>query len=93
MPASTLRLDPRGPWEVVLANGISVRLGRRQLQERLDRFLRIGAPLVTSRATDIAYLDMRYSSGFSVGWRTAGSPTQTSGPDDGSLNQKRDQDV
>ena len=93
MAVSALRLDPRGAWEVVLANGVSVRLGRRQLQDRLERFLRVGAPLVASRATDISYLDMRYSNGFSVGWRTAGSPGQATGSDDGNQHQKRDQDV
>ena len=30
---SALRLDPRGAWELDLANGVSVRFGRRQLQE------------------------------------------------------------
>ncbi len=93
-PVGALRLDARGAWEIVLANGIAVRLGRRQLQDRLERFLHVGAPLVTSRPSDIAYLDMRYSNGFSVGWRTAGSPqSQPSASDEGNLNQKRDQDV
>ena len=71
---SALRLDPRGAWELDLANGVSVRFGRRQLQERVERFVRVGAAVVASRPSDIAFLDMRYSNGFAVGWRTQGTP-------------------
>jgi cell division protein FtsQ len=71
---SALRLDPRGAWELDLANGVSVRFGRRQLQERVERFVRVGAAVVAGRPNDIAFLDMRYSNGFAVGWRTQGAP-------------------
>jgi cell division protein FtsQ len=93
MPMTALRLDARGAWEIDLANGVTVRLGRRQVQERLERFLRAGAPLVSTRSTDIAFLDMRYSNGFSVGWRTPGSTQSAPAQDEGTPNQKRNQDV
>jgi cell division protein FtsQ len=93
MPMTALRLDARGAWEIDLANGVTVRLGRRQVQERLERFLHAGAALVTTRSTDIAFLDMRYSNGFSVGWRTPGTPQPAPGLDEGNQNQKRNQDV
>jgi cell division septal protein FtsQ len=32
-----------------------------------------GARLVSQRATDIAYVDMRYSNGFAVGWKGGSS--------------------
>jgi cell division protein FtsQ len=70
---TSLRLDDRGAWELDLANGSTVRFGRRQLQERVDRFVRVGAAVVAGRPNDIAYVDMRYSNGFSIGWRTAGA--------------------
>jgi cell division protein FtsQ len=70
---TSLRLDARGAWEMDLSNGATVRLGRRQVQERLERFVRVGAPVVAGRPNDIAYVDMRYSNGFSVGWRMAGT--------------------
>jgi cell division protein FtsQ len=41
---SSLRLDARGAWELDLANGATVRFGRRQLQERVERFVTVGAP-------------------------------------------------
>ncbi len=76
---TSLRLDARGAWEMDLASGATVRFGRRQLQERVERFVRVGAPVVAGRPTEIAYVDMRYSNGFSVGWRTAGAAKSAAG--------------
>ena len=90
---TALRLDPRGAWELDLANGVTVRLGRRQLQERVERFLKVGVPVVAARPNDIAFLDMRYSNGFSVGWRTQGVPTARPAGEERLANLKRDQDA
>lgn len=68
---SAVRLNERGAWELDLANGVTVRLGRRQVDERLERFLDAAVPLVTERATDIEYVDLRYTNGFAVGWKSA----------------------
>jgi cell division protein FtsQ len=65
-----LRLDARGAWELTLDNGIGVRLGRRQVEERFERFMAVALRQVSQRTTDIAYVDMRYTNGFAVGWRT-----------------------
>lgn len=67
---SALRLDARGAWEMDLSDGVTVRLGRRQVDERLQRFLDVAAPVVLPRADEVGYVDMRYSNGFSIGWRT-----------------------
>lgn len=67
---SAARLDPRGAWEFRLDNGVTVRLGRRQVDERFDRFMNSAARLVSVRAGDIDYIDLRYTNGFAVGWRT-----------------------
>ena len=66
---SALRLDPRGAWEMELTNGVTVRLGRNQVDERTDRFIRVAAQVIAGRAAEIGYVDMRYSNGFSIGWR------------------------
>ena len=71
-----LRLDPRGAWEMDLTNGVTVRLGRNQVDRRTDRFIRVAAQVIAGRAADIAYLDMRYSNGFSIGWRKGAGPGQ-----------------
>jgi len=66
---TAMRLDARGAWEFDLANGVTVRLGRRQVDERFEKFMDTALKLVTQRGDDIAYVDMRYTNGFSVGWR------------------------
>ena len=39
MRLTALRLDARGAWEFDLANGVTVRLGRRQVDERFETFM------------------------------------------------------
>lgn len=64
-----LRLDARGAWEIDLDNGVRVRLGRRQVDERFERFVAAALRLVVQRSAEVAYVDMRYTNGFSIGWR------------------------
>jgi len=71
---TALRLDARGAWELQLDNGVSVRFGRRQVEERFERFLAVALRMICQRAGDIAYVDMRYTNGFAVGWRGAAGP-------------------
>lgn len=71
---TALRLDPRGAWEMDLSNGVTVRLGRSQVDQRMDRFLRVAAEVIAGRAADITDVDMRYSNGFSIGWRPGAGP-------------------
>ena len=73
-----VRLDPRGAWEFSLDNGVVVRLGRRQVDERFERFLAAATRLLGTRAQDIAYIDLRYANGFAVGWRQV-KETRSSG--------------
>jgi len=74
-----VRLDARGSWEMTLANGIEVRLGRRNVPERTDLFLEVVANIITGRAGDIDYVDMRYGNGFTIGWK-GGSRTPVADP-------------
>jgi len=69
MRLSALRLDERGAWEFDLANGVTVRLGRRQVDERFEKFINTALKLVSQRGEDIAYVDLRYTNGFAIGWR------------------------
>ncbi len=64
-----LELDARGAWQLTLENGVQVRLGRQQIAERFERFMAVAAKLVSQRAADIAYVDLRYGNGFAVGWK------------------------
>jgi cell division protein FtsQ len=75
-----VNLDPRGAWDMTLQNGVEVRLGRRDVDARTDLFLDIVADIITGRAKDIEYVDMRYSNGFTIGWNN-GSRTPVADPD------------
>ena len=67
---TALRLDARGAWQLDLANGITVRLGRQQVDERFEKFVNAALGIVEHRAADISYVDMRYTNGFAIGWRS-----------------------
>jgi cell division protein FtsQ len=78
MRIAALRLDERGAWEMDLDSGVTVRLGRRDVDERLERFIHTASQVIAHRLTEISYVDMRYSNGFAIGWRNQGTPA--SGP-------------
>jgi len=62
-------LDPRGAWRVQLTNGVELRLGREAPEQRMERVIHPAAPIVNARASELAYVDLRYSNGFALGWR------------------------
>lgn len=74
-----VHLDARGSWEMTLGNGIEVRLGRKAVAARTDLFLDVVADIITGRAMEIEYVDMRYSNGFTIGWK-GGSKTPVNDP-------------
>jgi cell division protein FtsQ len=65
---SRVTLDERGAWNLNLSNGVEVRLGRQDVAARLERFISAASPVIATRTGDVAYVDMRYSNGFSIGW-------------------------
>jgi len=80
-----VHLDARGAWEMTLQNGVEIRLGRREIEARTELFLDIVADIITSRAADIQYVDMRYSNGFTIGWNN-GSNTPMTDPEQNADN-------
>lgn len=65
---SRVTLDERGAWNLNLSNGVEVRLGRDDVAARLERFISAASPVIATRTGDVAYVDMRYSNGFAIGW-------------------------
>jgi cell division protein FtsQ len=82
MRLTAVRLDPRGAWEFDLDNGITVRLGRRQIDERFSRFVEAGVGQISAHANDINYIDMRYTNGFAIGWRSGGQRVASGAADE-----------
>ncbi len=64
-----LELDERGSWRLVLGGGQEIRLGRRDIDERLYRFFDVVAPALAAELKSVEYVDLRYTNGFAVGWR------------------------
>lgn len=53
-----------------LSNGMELRIGKQAYEERLRRFVRSAWPEIREQSERIAYVDMRYTNGFAVGWKT-----------------------
>jgi len=73
---SEVELDARGAWQLTLANGVQVRLGRQDVRARVDRLVRSAGPLLAAQTGAIRYIDLRYSNGFSVGWNATARVAQ-----------------
>ena len=64
--------DSRNATTLVLRNGVSIRLGRRWFDERLQRFISVYPQYLAPQLETIAYVDMRYPNGFVTGQLAAG---------------------
>jgi cell division protein FtsQ len=74
-----VQVDARGAWQMTLQNGVEIRLGRRDVEARTQLFLDVAASIISSREAEIEFVDMRYSNGFTVGWKNGSrSPLEDS---------------
>ncbi len=65
-----LTLDARRSWTLIASN-IEIRLGRKQYNERLQRFAAVFKPRLQKQQQQIQHIDMRYSNGFAIAWKEA----------------------
>jgi len=66
-----LTLAPRGAWHLQLSNGITVILGTNDILMRLQRFVHAYEKQLHARQNEMAYVDLRYTSGMAIGWGTS----------------------
>ena len=64
----SLNMDARGAYTLVLAGGQEIRLGRDDVEQRLETFVGVAAPVLATRFHEVDYVDLRYVNGFAVGW-------------------------
>ena len=64
-----LRVDSRGSVDVELINGLEIRLGRADVERKVERLASIYDSQILPRREKIKRLDMRYSNGFAVAWK------------------------
>lgn len=62
-----LILTPRHAWRVILNNGMTLELGREEMQQRLARFVAAYPHSLAARADSVRYVDLRYRNGFALG--------------------------
>lgn len=67
----SLKMDVRDSWQIVLKNNIYIKLGRKNVVERLNYFIKI-YPILLCKINEtnkyIEYIDLRYTTGFVVKW-------------------------
>lgn len=68
-----LELDERRAWRATLDNGMELMLGRADAYARLLRFAQVYHGLLAAQAPRVARVDLRYSNGLAVRWKTVAS--------------------
>jgi len=66
-----MKLDARRSWSLQMSSGLKLRLGRKQMHERLQRFALVYKNNLQSENREIMHIDMRYTNGFAVAWKEA----------------------
>ena len=66
---SLVAIDSRGAVDIELANGFRIKLGREDVERRIDRLVSIYRQQIKPRRTQIQQLDLRYSNGFAIAWK------------------------
>lgn len=64
---SSLLLNERRAWQIILDNGIRLELGKESLDERIARFFLLYKQL-GNEVDKVSYIDLRYDTGAAVGW-------------------------
>lgn len=74
MRVAEVELDARRALRLTLDGGIVVHLGRSAVEARTDRICGVVVGALAARLASVAYVDMRYTNGFAVGWRDGVAP-------------------
>lgn len=61
-------MDNRGSWTISLDNGVELRLGRGEWLPKIDRFVGLFPDIQVPEGKRLAYVDLRYEHGASVGF-------------------------
>lgn len=67
--AASLRLRENQAWELTLTNGIKLQLGKRDLEQRLERFCRAYPAVFADKLEQLSSVDLRYARGMAVQWK------------------------
>ena len=62
--------DQRQALTLFLVDGVAIRLGRHQFEQRLTRFVAVYTSHILPLIDEVAYVDLRYPNGFAIGSHT-----------------------
>lgn len=68
---SHLELTPYLSWKLILDNGISVRIGQKDVLTRLGHFVKVYPKIIGNRASNVQYIDLQYPNGMAVKWKNS----------------------
>ncbi|MBL0042619.1 MAG: FtsQ-type POTRA domain-containing protein [Xanthomonadales bacterium] len=74
------RMNQRGAWMVLAADGAEFVLGREQTDARLERFILAMRRLPAAEHSRIARADLRFANGFAVVWRAVETAPASTAP-------------
>lgn len=66
---TNLNLNERGAFDFSLSNGITVIVGRNEIENRINKFEEYAWPTLKKDTENIISIDMRYTNGFVVTWK------------------------
>ncbi len=65
----TLILDRRGSWVFTIKPKIEIRLGKKEIDQRLERLYLMLDQDLLANMNQISYIDLRYSEGLAISWK------------------------
>lgn len=69
LSAKGLALRDNLAWELTMANGVCLRLGKKDIENRLTRFCKAYNTVFAGKIDQLASIDMRYPRGMAVQWK------------------------
>lgn len=69
-----ISMDKRRSWTLQMRNGMTVKLGRANSQQRLERFLDVYKTQFSKFESEINIVDMRYTNGLAINWKSGHQP-------------------
>ncbi|MFA5960222.1 MAG: cell division protein FtsQ/DivIB [Tatlockia sp.] len=67
--AASLEWSENQAWQLTLANGLQLRLGKRDLETRISRFCKAYPAVFAGKTEQLASVDLRYPRGMAVQWK------------------------
>lgn len=69
LQAAFLQLHDNQAWDLILTNGVQLRLGKKELEKRLLRFCKAYPHVFAEKSSQLASVDLRYARGMAVRWK------------------------